>query len=80
MKTYHNFPGFPVDTAVSNNDILMKEGVWKSRHAGFLMKGVWNQLLRNPKDFESLILMTCGSPYAIRYKNESASSFKIVRG
>jgi hypothetical protein len=24
--------------------------------------GVWNQLLRNPSDFESLILMTYGTP------------------
>jgi hypothetical protein len=39
-------------------------GVWNAakRHSD---EGVWNQILRNPSDFESLILMTGGFPLII---------------
>jgi hypothetical protein len=37
-------------------EVFAKNQGWERRG-----RRVWNQLLRNPKDFESLILMTYGS-------------------
>jgi len=43
-------------TASKQMEVFAKNQGWERRG-----RRVWNQLLRNPKDFESLILMTYGS-------------------